>query len=48
VTDFDKAIEETWPKSALSEALPFESWERLAGETLRGVLGVLRLPRLRG
>jgi hypothetical protein len=28
MTDFDKAIEE-----AKAEALPFESWERLAGET---------------
>jgi hypothetical protein len=28
MTDFDKAIEE-----AKSDALPFESWERLPGET---------------
>ncbi len=33
MTDIDKAIEEAWPKSALSEVLPFESWERLAGES---------------
>jgi hypothetical protein len=33
MTDIDKAIEEVWPKSALAEVLPFESWERLAGET---------------
>jgi hypothetical protein len=33
MTDFDKAIEEAWPKSALAEVLPFESWERLTGET---------------
>ncbi|MDR0473630.1 MAG: hypothetical protein LBH43_08190 [Treponema sp.] len=33
MTDFEKAIEESWPKSALAEMLPFESWERLAGET---------------
>ncbi|MDR2701803.1 MAG: hypothetical protein LBB72_05175 [Spirochaetaceae bacterium] len=33
MTDFDKAIEEAWPKAALAEVLLFESWERLAGET---------------
>jgi hypothetical protein len=33
MTDIDKAIEEAWPQGALKEMLPFESWERLAGET---------------
>ena len=33
MTDFDKAVEEAWPNSALAEMLPFESWERLAGES---------------
>jgi len=33
MTDIDKIIEEAWPKSALAEMLPFESWERLTGET---------------
>ena len=33
MTDVDKAIEQTWPKSALAEMMPFESWERLAGES---------------
>jgi hypothetical protein len=33
MTDFDKTIEEAWPKGALKEMLPFESWERLAGES---------------
>jgi hypothetical protein len=32
-TDIDKTIEEAWPKSALAAVLPFESWERLAGES---------------
>jgi hypothetical protein len=31
--DIDKAIEEAWPKSVLAEILPFESWERLPGES---------------
>ena len=33
MTDIDKAIEEAWPKSALAAVLPFESWERLPGES---------------
>jgi hypothetical protein len=33
MTDIDKTIEEAWPKAALAEMLPFESWERLAGES---------------
>jgi hypothetical protein len=33
MTDFEKAIEAAWPKSALADMLPFESWERLAGES---------------
>jgi hypothetical protein len=33
MTDFDKAIDEAWPKGALKEMLPYESWERLPGET---------------
>jgi len=33
MTDMDKAIEEAWPQGALKDMLPYESWERLAGET---------------
>jgi len=33
MTDIDKTIKEAWSKSALAEILPFESWERLPGET---------------
>jgi hypothetical protein len=33
MNDFEKAIEEAWPKSALSDLLPFESWEKLSDET---------------
>ncbi|MCL2381203.1 MAG: hypothetical protein FWC64_06365 [Treponema sp.] len=33
MTDNNKAIEEAWPKSALTGLLPFESWERLTGES---------------
>ena len=33
MTDIDRAIEEAWPVSASSELLPFESWERLDGES---------------
>ena len=33
MTDMDKAIEEAWPKSALAAVMPFESWERLPGES---------------
>jgi hypothetical protein len=33
MTDFDKAIEDAWPKSALASVLPFETWEKLADET---------------
>jgi hypothetical protein len=32
MTDTEKTIEEAWPKSASSPVMPFESWERLAGE----------------
>jgi hypothetical protein len=31
--DIDKAIEEVWHRDALASAMPFESWERLPGET---------------
>ena len=33
MTDFDRAIEEAWRQDALAEVLPFESWERLTGES---------------
>jgi hypothetical protein len=33
MTDMDRAIEEAWPKSALAAVMPFESWERLPGES---------------
>jgi hypothetical protein len=33
MTDIDKTIEEAWPKSALAAIMPFESWERLPGES---------------
>jgi len=33
MTDIDRTIEEAWPQGALAALLPFESWERLAGET---------------
>jgi len=33
MTDIQKVVEEAWPKSALAEMLPYESWERLEGET---------------
>jgi len=33
MTDIDKTVEEAWAESTTAEALPFESWERLAGET---------------
>jgi len=33
MTEFDKVIEEAWPKSALADVLPFESWERLPNES---------------
>jgi uncharacterized short protein YbdD (DUF466 family) len=33
MTDIDKTIEEAWPNSALAAMLPFESWERIKGET---------------
>jgi len=33
MTDIDKAIEEAWPQGALRDMLPYESWERLTGET---------------
>jgi len=33
MTDIDKTIEDVWPKSALAAMLPFESWERLQGES---------------
>jgi hypothetical protein len=32
-TDIDKTIEEAWRQDALAAVLPFESWERLAGES---------------
>jgi hypothetical protein len=32
MTDTEKTVEEAWPKSASSAVMPFESWERLAGE----------------
>ena len=33
MTDIQKAVEEAWPKSTFAEMLPYESWERLNGET---------------
>jgi hypothetical protein len=33
MTDMDKAIEEAWHRDALAAVLPFESWERLPGES---------------
>ncbi|MDR2631250.1 MAG: hypothetical protein LBC60_10040 [Spirochaetaceae bacterium] len=33
MTDFDKAIDEAWHHDALAAMLPYESWERLAGES---------------
>ena len=33
MTEIDKAIDEAWPGGATKEVLPFESWERLTGET---------------
>jgi hypothetical protein len=33
MADIDKAIEEAWHQDALAAILPFESWERLPGET---------------
>ena len=35
INNFDKAIEEAWPGSALAEALPYESWEKLKGESFQ-------------
>jgi hypothetical protein len=32
-TDIDKTIEEAWHQDALAAMLPFESWERLTGES---------------
>jgi hypothetical protein len=31
--DMDKAIEEAWHRDALAGVMPFESWERLPGES---------------
>ena len=33
MTEYEKIIDDVWPKSASSSVLPFESWERLPGET---------------
>jgi hypothetical protein len=33
MTDINRAIEEAWPKTALAAVMPYESWEKLAGET---------------
>jgi hypothetical protein len=33
MTDMDKTLDEVWHRDALAAVLPFESWERLAGET---------------
>ena len=33
MTENEKIIEETWPNSASSEILPFESWGQLKGES---------------
>jgi hypothetical protein len=33
MTDIDKTIEEAWHHDALAAVLPFESWERLTGES---------------
>jgi hypothetical protein len=33
MTDMDKAIEEAWHRDASAAVLPFESWERLPGES---------------
>ncbi|MDR2053882.1 MAG: hypothetical protein LBP80_10765 [Treponema sp.] len=33
MTDMDKAIEEAWHQDALAAVMPFESWERLPGES---------------
>jgi hypothetical protein len=33
MTGIDKVIEEVWPREASKEMLPFESWERLKGES---------------
>jgi hypothetical protein len=33
MTDFDKAIDEAWHHDALAAILPYESWERLTGES---------------
>jgi len=33
VKDIEKVIEEAWPKSAWAGMMPFESWERLEGES---------------
>lgn len=32
MNDINKVIEQAWPKSALAEMLPYESWEMLPGE----------------
>jgi hypothetical protein len=32
MTDFEKAIEEAWPRGGPADMLPYESWERLVGE----------------
>jgi hypothetical protein len=32
-TDIDKTIDEAWRRDALAAVLPFESWERLTGES---------------
>jgi hypothetical protein len=33
MTDIDQVIEEAWRHDALAEVMPFESWEKLPGET---------------
>ncbi|AEF83272.1 hypothetical protein TREAZ_1071 [Leadbettera azotonutricia ZAS-9] len=33
MTDINKVIEEVWHQDALAAAMPFESWERLTGES---------------
>ena len=33
MTDIDKTLDEAWRRDALAAVLPFESWERLAGES---------------
>ena len=33
MTDMEKTVEKAWPKSASDSPLPYESWERLTGES---------------